>query len=414
MGIGNLNVSVTASTRSAIANLKGFRAEVRGAGGDAKAAGRDFQGMTLRDFSQRFAAPSLKPAVRDLNTMQSSVVDLSRDVDRYKGLEPQLAKDLPLLRQMKGALGSIKTSLAGMVAAPKVFMWGVEQGQAIRASLADIHSWADAWTQLKAAFGYGDSIGDQELKRLEAQNKRGAERIAKLDAEREAILAVRAAADQAFAARMDEYAASNAKTGGYEDSYLFMKDQAQFGTERAMALERARKETEQNEREFRAWEEAEDKKREEREKAAEERERRRAAAQKKARENQQRDEEALQKLRDRLADFGKTKLQTERDELLRTLEDPRLRSEARDLYGRLEARENYRADRAAVRGRTPENNRALDARTSEGWTALRDSVRRGEDHAVQMLAAERQTADGVRRLVAHVTGGGGDGFDPFA
>ena len=130
-------------------------------------------------------------------------------------------------------------------------------------------------------------------------------------------------------------------------------------------------------------------------------------AEKREQEHQQRikrEAGIVQNLRDRIADSGKTSLQAERDQLLRTIQDTKQQAEVRRSFRELEDIEAHKdqigrlkSQRDSLAGRTG-NGPMLDARTAEGWAALRSSVRSPEiakldEQIALMKEANRIAAD---------------------
>lgn len=157
------------------------------------------------------------------------------------------------------------------------------------------------------------------------------------------------------------------------------KDAAQFGEARAMQLLHLRGLVEgelymQEKEKARLQEE-------ERQKAEEERKKEQLARdkEKKHQENLKRDAELLRTLRERVENFGKSEMEIEKDRTLRELDDPKQKQEAREHFATLERLQKGRDELDKLRGdrdrladrRDPS---MLDARTAEGWAALRSTV----------------------------------------
>lgn len=139
-----------------------------------------------------------------------------------------------------------------------------------------------------------------------------------------------------------------------------------------------------------------------------EEDRKRQEAERKHLENVRKDAESIQKLRNRVADFGKTALEKDRDELLRTLEDPKQRQEAMFHFGTLERMEKGKTDldrlrdeRKTLAGR--EGAGMMDARTSEGWAALRANVNNAPELARldKLIALQEKANDHLAKVEVH-------------
>ena len=118
-------------------------------------------------------------------------------------------------------------------------------------------------------------------------------------------------------------------------------------------------------------------------------------------ENLKRDAEELGKLRDRVANFGKTELEIDRNRVLRELDDPRQRREALGHFNTLERLEqekgridSLRKDRETLEGRREPG--MLDARSAEGWAALRSSVNPQLQKMDRQIAIAEQTLQAIK------------------
>lgn len=174
------------------------------------------------------------------------------------------------------------------------------------------------------------------------------------------------------------------------------KDVKQFGEGRAFALQEERDRAEgiayQQEKEKAALAE------EERKKKDDEREKEKKArdAERKHLETVKRENAEVAKLRDRIKDFGKSDLEKERSQVLRGISDPAKFEEARAHFRTLAAMEKGKAeldrlkdDRSTLAGRSAQDTSMLDARSAEGWAALRESAQNPQliklDRQIQLL-----------------------------
>ncbi len=155
----------------------------------------------------------------------------------------------------------------------------------------------------------------------------------------------------------------------------FEKDEAQFGAVRAGDLQHIR---DLHEAELLRKEAAEAKIREAAE-AERQKEQKAREAERKHQENLKRDAEELGRLRERVENFGKSQMEIDRERVLRELDDPKQKAEARGLFDKLERLErdqgrieNMKKDRDTLERRRDPN--MLDARTAEGWAQLRSNA----------------------------------------
>jgi hypothetical protein len=183
MGIGNLDVSVTGTTRYLRDELKALRHDLGATGAAALKADRDFAGTSIGEWEKRVRkAPKMPlPPLRDAEKWRSQIVDLSRDTDRYTGA---LGKQIPFLKQLEKSFKFLK-GLGKIAIAASVFTTFVDFGQRIKIFASDVKTLGDAWRQAKAFVGYGESIGEEETRRLEEQNERTKEKIRLMDEELE-------------------------------------------------------------------------------------------------------------------------------------------------------------------------------------------------------------------------------------
>jgi hypothetical protein len=421
MAVGTLNVAVTATTRKAQEELKAFRKEVRATGADVKRSSADFGGNTIRDLEKKFAKPPKVelPPLRDAEVWRSKMVDLRGDTDRYsKSIQTQV----PLLKDLKRSLGALKTGVTGILAAPVAFTMGVGFGQQLRAFIDDIHSAKDATQQFWSVLGQGESVGarfEREMSQLQQI----------IDAEGRAATAKATAEREAFKEQEKEIAAMERKLEVMKKGENLVALQEGLKKSREMRnpffAEGAEKQFEVAERLAAAEAAAKSKK-----EAAEERRRKiESDAERKAQQRLEQ-EQAIAELRRDVANFWLSDVEKERSKLLETISDPRLRNEANALFDRRtdqfaerEARklnkerrvekakdriDALREDRDNIASRSRDQIAALDARTVEGWQALRSSVDKPE---IQRL--DRLIAIAERQLTAIEKGDEAEAFDPF-
>lgn len=374
-GVGALNVSVNAHTAQAIKNLRDFSSEARQTSKSAREMAQEFRGNTVADYERkmRASAEATRRQAAEAKQAQRAMVDLERSTDRYN---QTAKKQIALHKQINGAMSQLK-GIGKAVAVVMVAFEGFEFGQKIRGHIQEIHSWADAWRELKAAVGQGKGAVEEEMDRLAERDKRSSDREA----------------------RMNEHLAYAKDLAKREDEYRFGKDvvrdrelKEKYGNtvggdyarrERELAAKEKAREAQQEAYKKavidkrHAAEEAERKKKE----AEREKERKHEEAKRKAAENARHDAEAIQKLRDRVKDFGKTDLQRDRAELLRTLESVEHKREAIRQFNALDRLEKGKTrleglqeDRKAIAGRSSQDTAILDARSAEGWSAIRQSI----------------------------------------
>jgi hypothetical protein len=368
-GIGALNVSVNAETRQAIANLKSFAHEARMTGKAVRDAGRDFQGNSIGDFESRFARGARAMASqRDaaLKNFRSASVDLSRDSDRYRNL----GREVGGVSTAMGALSktmrfvsfaSRALTFVGVAASITQLVVSAARG---RKGLEDLGNSLARLTRLdRLAPKFLDGLDvdaiakrsqelDQKLKHAEAARQRAEEKR-------------RAEADRFNSARFNAQRSGLVAQFG-EGAVQLREDEKEFGFAKALQLQEDRNQSANHELRTAAARRRE----EERIAALKERtvrwEQAQQEKQRKLQENHRQDLEAVERLKRQNVDFWKTNLQRERDELLRTIEDPRLRNEARwqfDLFGEHQRnKQNERLRREAGR----QTLSALDPLSREG------------------------------------------------
>lgn len=380
-GIGTLTVSVQGNTAKAIKNIRDFRGEMKSAGVDARRMAADFKGNTIADYENRFGP---KPAdvlrvKEEVTGFQHSLVDLRKDTDRYN---VAAMRQVGVVKQLNMAMNSLK-AVGKAASVAFVAVEGFRFGQAIRGHLEYIQSWSDAWRELKSVVGQAQSGYDAEMEKLAKQDARNAGRIARMDAQIQAEKdRKRQLEEERAASKADLKRQLDVATLG-ENEVLYREDVAKFGLSTA-SINAARRDQLQTIEDNKATAAAKEEARQKKEKDHY--------------DNLRADALSIQKVRERVADHGKTSLQAERDQLLRTIEDVKQRGEAKEAFRRLEELEASRTaieakkkERDQFAGRTGQDSAILDARTTEGWAALRNSVRSAElqklDEQIAVLKA---------------------------
>lgn len=371
MAVGGINVSVTAETAKAIKNLRAFSEEAKSSAWSAREISKEFRGNTLADYERKFgtAQTEIRRSAQATADFSHTLVDLRSDTNRYS---EAATKQVALVRQLNGAMSQLK-SVGKAVAVAYVAVEGFNFGQKIRGHIEYIDSWATAWRELKAAAGFAKGGLELEMERLEKLQQRGADRLA----------------------RQDKQLAENAEkvkraNDLVEEGRQKVRDAVR--DRRAAELGRETVEWEENSRKFgmsiatRIAEEQDRQKTIEAAKdAAEKKEEERRQREREHQENLKRDAESIQKIRERILDFGKTDMQAQRDQLLRTIDDAKQKEEANKAFDRLDALEKnrdevdrMRKDRDTLSRRDGRGDAFLDARTAEGWAALRNGPRNAE------------------------------------
>ncbi|WP_428303912.1 hypothetical protein [Lacipirellula sp.] len=176
-----------------------------------------------------------------------------------------------------------------------------------------------------------------------------------------------------------------------ETSVKYTEDQIKYGRIRADQLAAERRNAAAAAEEDKQRKKAEADAEQARKDKIKESEKQRQEQERKHMENIRKDEETMQKLRDRVRDFGKSDLQKERDQTLRGLEDPAQRTEAekhfatlKRLQGNDDRLKALKEDRKELESRSGKD-KILDARSVEGWSQLRSNVK-----DLQIVKLDRQ------------------------
>ncbi|WP_428305505.1 hypothetical protein [Lacipirellula sp.] len=187
-----------------------------------------------------------------------------------------------------------------------------------------------------------------------------------------------------------------------ETNVKYWEDVGKFGQVRANQLAAERRDLAAAQAEEKRRKDAESNAEQARKEKVREVERKRQEEERKHADNMRKDAEAMEKLRLRIRDYGKTGIAKDRDELLRTLEDPSQRAEAEKHFATLKRLQTgddrlkaLQEDRKTVEGRSGKD-KFLDARTVEGWAQLR---RGAEDPQLARLDQQIEEQRETNRLL---------------
>lgn len=398
-GVGNLNVSVSANTARAIKNLRDFQTEARQTGQTAREMKASFTGNTLADYEARFGgatkatkagATATRDAAEGMNTFRSAVVDLRKDTDRYSGdLKKATTLTKGLATAMKG-LKSIGKILIPITVAISGFAFGKKIGDELFMGEGSFGERMSGWFERT----FDPRLAEAKERRREATARGNQQRAEEAQQQKEAAAAAKKQRDDAFAAAKEENRIRMIAAQQGEEAAQFERDKNEHGEDRARILadQRARlKEHEETMASIRATAEAKAEA-QRREQLANER--RYQERLKQQQDNQRRDAEQLAELRERLRTFGMSSEQKERDRILGGIHDSRARGEAGAMLARLDRLERMQAvvdkNRQTLAGRRDPD--ALDARTAEGWAALRKNLG-ANDPAQQMVKKQQEQID---------------------
>lgn len=404
-GVGNLNVSVTANTARGNANLKKFQAEVKAT---AEAARNFSRGVGSLVTNQNDAwqkglavladqngawkdnAKSARAAATAGEEFRSSVVDLRRDTDRYNG---DLQRTTALTKQLDKAFKGLKA--IGKIAIPiSVFMAGVGAGK----KLGDMLFGGDG--TIGERFGrwfeetFDPALAANRRKKQEALARGDSERAQKAHDDKKAAEEAKRQRDEAFTAAREENRIRMIGVEQGEAAAQFERDKNEHGQHRAALLAQERAALESAERHKQTIREKAEAKAEQQRREQLANERRHQQRLKQQQETQRRDAEQLAELRERLRTFGMSNADRERDRILGGINDSGARGEAAGLLARLDRLEQMQAtldkNRQTLAGRRDPD--ALDARTGEGWAALRKNMQ-ANDPARQMVERQQRQID---------------------
>jgi hypothetical protein len=412
MGVGNLNVSVTAETRAAIANLRSFRDEIGATGSAAAKAGRDFQGFGINELAARFAAvqpnsAAIKAAATALDNYRFAVVDLTRDVDRYAKIADKASTVTGLIKESSKAIAFVGKAIGVSGVVVQLTAWGyqlaVNEGQWAK--------WGKSVGEWLGVVAKEGERADEILgAKLDAQ-------LARIQEERRRVDEERKAADAAFKERLRDAEFDAREAGGWKVDRQFGRDVEQFGEARAIRLSQMREQAEEI-----AAQEAEKRRQTEEQIAAiDEKRRRWDEAREQKRKNHVEDAKTVAELEKEVANFWKSPEQKRRDEIIGSIEDWKQREQANYALLQLEAAERVKAGRENARAaaelrRSRGGIAPFDARTVEGWAALRSSIKASSAQE-NLLGVGQQQLGVLNRIDQRLAGAnqrGADTFDPFA
>jgi hypothetical protein len=389
MGVGNLNVSVTASTRAAVGELKAFRFAVEQAGLAAERTSAQFAGNTIADYSKRFIPPKIKPEV---------------DAAPIEEATEALREQRNVAKELKRAFGDLKNVVGAVFIAPTVLTKSFEFGQQAGSLLAKGFSigWARTGDEVEKSIGGaierwldpGLHAAKQNRAKAEAEGQKKAWEQAKKDkakAEAEAADLKRDFEQQLRAAKFDE---REAQLGG--PAAHFADDKERFGKAKALELLEARERAEAEIAER-------DRKKRDEEKALQAEKKRQLEAEKKERQHERamlKEKKTIEDLRTRVREFGLSDLDKERNKVLRELTDPGRRLEARGLFGQLE-RLQASKDNAKLLAEASKQGISADDPLSRAGNKQRVASLRQNDLtkiARDQLEVQRQTRDAVQQF----------------
>jgi hypothetical protein len=417
MAVGTLTIACRATTAEARGNLNALRGDLRRMPADAAAASVGMlqleasmrrTGNTAAEFQRKFAASQQRGRIG------GSEIDLSGDVGRYAGigrLSEGAARGTTAFRTLGTAMRTVATitrvlSFVGTVAAI---------GTVVVAAIRGKKAWLELGQSVMKMTGI-DAIVDRALgvEQIEQRSKDLDKRLKEFHERRKKVEDERRRFNESLGS-----AVADAQRGGIvarfgEEAARMREDSAQFGAAGAVRLMTERRETAR----FEEQAAAERKRHEEQIAAIRRRDQIAEQARVAAQRNRREDAKTIRDLEKEAADFWKSDARRRRDDTLGNIEDPRQRARAKFALERLEAAEAVKRDReakledaSAVRGRG--GAEALDARTMEGWQALRDSVRGGGPQQ-QILNVNKQQLAKLDAIATAVTARRDvDIFDPF-
>lgn len=399
-GIGTLTVSVQANSAQAIKNLKDFKEEIASTALQAKSAAQDFMGLNVYGKAGQAAAATnnsirqtTAEAAREMDDFRTKVVDLREDTDRYSsGLERNVA----ITKQLDHSLKAMK-AIGKLVIPVTVAVTGFQAGKKLGDMLfkGDPQKELGDWWERTLDPGLVENRERQKAARADAQNRR---MEVQQEKEKKAQQQKEEAQERAARKRMEiEQAISDAQgrahlaAGGSQVDIDYWKNVGKFGVEAASKIAAEQRKADAAEKAKEVREEAARKQKEE-----ERRKEREHLA------NVKRDQEAAQKVRDKLADFWKTDLQRQRDELLRTIEDPQLRQRISGDYGQLERlqrqkdlNQSLRTQFVGAQDPTSREGNAQRVRSLAQTTDMPRIAKAQLDRQNRIEAHTRRTADAI-------------------
>lgn len=409
MAVGTLNVAVTASTRKAQEELKAFRAQVRGVGSDVARASKDFGGNTLADFEKKFGGSkptSVLPPLDDAGLWREQLDNVTASTNKAAAAAEHHGGVLAGLRSSMKELHHI---VVGLFIIPKVLSESFEFGKSLGEKLVEGYQkgWAETGKDLDQWIEDSLFPKDAELRnaKIEAMRRGNEERAAKAreEEEKKQQEAQRKELDFQATLTAEKHRRRVLEVG--EDMAGFEEDTAKFGRDKALAILDAKERSQGIEDEQLARKEALAK----------------AEADRQRREEQRlKDAKVIADLQLEASEFGMTDAQRQRAALLRGIKDPAMQAQAGGLFDAQQKRiddkkkrddeiARLEGERDAIRGRQPAQ--LLDARSAEGWKALRDSIRQG-DPALKKMDEQIAIAKDQFALFQGFTANS-EGFDPF-
>jgi hypothetical protein len=419
MAVGTLTIACRATTAEARGNLNALRGDLRRMPADAAAASVGMlqleasmrrTGNTAAEFQRKFAASQQRGRIG------GSEIDLSGDVGRYAGigrLSEGAARGTTAFRTLGTAMRTVATitrvlSFVGTVAAI---------GTVVVAAIRGKKAWLELGQSVMKMTGI-DAIVDRALgvEQIEQRSKDLDKRLKEFHERRKKVEDERRRFNESLGS-----AVADAQRGGIvarfgEEAARMREDSAQFGGAGAIRLMNERRATAQAEEQAAAAR----KRHEEQIAAIRRRDQVEEQARQAARKNRLEDAKTIRDIEKQNADFWKSDERRRRDDTLGGIEDPRQRARAKIALERLEANEwvkrNHdaqREDAATIAGRG--SAAALDARTAEGWQALRDSVRSGgpQQQLVNNTKIQITEQQRTNELLQTMVDERDDGFDPF-
>jgi hypothetical protein len=413
MAVGTLNVAVTATTGQAQRELNGLRTTVKGLETTVAGTKRTLGSLSIPEIGRTFYFPKeeMRGALRDTDMFRSKVVDLSQETSRYN-------------RLAQGSTTALGAMRAGLKVATTVAKAGVFVGIIAELSSLAFQLATNEGQWLKWGNTVGRTLGliakegerpDEILgKALDERLKKSNEDIRdreqkRKDLEKEYRDRVREGGLDIASARglnVDRQLASDVeKFGQTKANQLYEQRQAIVDLENRSIQEKLAKEQQIN--------------------AMKERQHKYEQQQDKLREKHKRDAETLADLMNEVNDFWLSQDEqtiAKRRRMLDGLADPRMQQQGSAALDRLQqsqfmkqAHENFNDDQKVRLGRSASDTKALDARTSEGWAALRDSLKSGGPQAKLVANTNQQVAlqQRTNQILETMIADSGIGFDPF-
>jgi hypothetical protein len=422
MAVGNLNVSVTASTSQARKEIEGLRTSVKGLATTVAGAKMTLDSLHIDEIGRTFYFPkeAMREGLREAEMFRSKVVDLSAETQRYNrvglgqvGTLKSMSNELKMATRVAKDFAKVGASVVATA------LVSFKVGNIIGEYAFGVRSLADDFAYLKGkAASAWESVFDLDPRLTESKSQKAAARAAGIEAAKEKAKAeaeAKAKLDAEFASRVRASGMDLAEARGLNVDRQYDDDTVQFGQARAIELMRRREAVVEAERRAEAEKLAKERQLD----AMKERQRKYEEDQERRLKNRMDDEKVIAELRRDVAEFWMTDVERERAALMRTLEDPRLRNAAaglfqmQDIQRQVKEAADARADDAeTIRNRRPVD--LLDARTSEGWQALRANLKSGPQQ--QLVAVGNKQLTELQRqsqILEQLIDKSGIGFDPF-